>query len=70
MLARSARVLERFAREIEVLREISHPNIVEIYELGELDDHRPSYAMELLEGQTLDALISGSRWTSPSREVR
>ncbi|WP_437967901.1 serine/threonine-protein kinase [Sorangium sp. So ce260] len=56
-VAHSARVLDRFAREIEVLRRISHPNIVEIYEVGELDDHRPFYAMEHLEGQTLDALI-------------
>ncbi|AUX43336.1 protein kinase [Sorangium cellulosum] len=55
------RVIERFAREIEALRRISHPNIVEIYEVGELDDHRPFYAMERLEGQTLDALIKAER---------
>ncbi|WP_044985416.1 serine/threonine protein kinase [Sorangium cellulosum] len=60
-VAHSTRVLDRFAREIEALRRISHPNIVEIYEVGELDDHRPFYAMEHLEGQTLDALIKAEK---------
>ncbi|XXX77310.1 serine/threonine-protein kinase [Sorangium sp. So ce134] len=60
-VAQSARVLDRFAREIDALRRISHPNIVEIYEVGELDDHRPFYAMEHLEGQTLDALIKAEK---------
>ncbi|WP_437647427.1 serine/threonine protein kinase [Sorangium sp. So ce362] len=56
-VAHSPRVLERFAREIEVLRTISHPSIIEIYEVDKLEDHRPFYAMERLEGQTLDAFI-------------
>ncbi|WP_437609801.1 serine/threonine-protein kinase [Sorangium sp. So ce834] len=60
-VAHSTRVLDRFAREIEALRRISHPNIVEIYEVGEIDDHRPFYAMEHLEGQTLDALIKAEK---------
>ncbi|MGK4003356.1 hypothetical protein WMF31_12075 [Sorangium sp. So ce1036] len=42
VVAHTTRVLERFAREIEVLRRLSHPNIVEIYEVDKLDDHRPS----------------------------
>ncbi|AUX28094.1 MULTISPECIES: serine/threonine-protein kinase [Sorangium] len=60
-VAHSTRVLDRFAREIEALRSISHPSIVEIYEVGELDDHQPFYAMEHLEGQTLDALIKAEK---------
>jgi len=57
VLACSARMIERFAREIEVLKRISHPGIVEVYEVGVLCDGRPFYAMEYLEGRTLDALL-------------
>lgn len=67
-VAHSRRVVERFAREIEVLRSISHPNIVEIYEVGELNGHQPFYVMERLEGQTLDALIRAETRLAP-REV-
>ncbi|WP_437902705.1 serine/threonine-protein kinase [Sorangium sp. So ce327] len=56
-VAHSRRVVDRFAREIDVLRSISHPNIVEIYAVGELNNYQPFYVMERLEGQTLDALI-------------
>jgi serine/threonine-protein kinase len=39
---------------------LSHPNIVTIYDIGEVND-RPYIAMELLEGESLDAYMkSGS----------
>ena len=31
--------MERFLQEFEILREIQHPNIVRIYDLGVMDDH-------------------------------
>ncbi|MGK3992174.1 serine/threonine protein kinase [Sorangium sp. So ce1024] len=64
-VAHSRRVVERFAREIEALQLISHPNIVEIYEVGEMENHQPFYAMERLEGQTLDALIRAETRLAP-----
>ncbi|KYF58111.1 protein kinase, partial [Sorangium cellulosum] len=64
-VAHSRRVVERFAREIEALRLISHPNIVEICEVGELNNHQPFYVMERLEGQTLDALIRAETRLAP-----
>ncbi|WP_437586030.1 serine/threonine-protein kinase [Sorangium sp. So ce1000] len=67
-VAHSRRVVERFAREIEALQLMSHPNIVEIYEVGELYDYRPFYVMERLEGQTLDELIRAETRLAP-REV-
>ncbi len=56
-LASSPRMVERFVREVELVNLLRHPNIVEIHELGQLDDGRPYYTMELLEGTTLDALL-------------
>jgi len=52
--------LELFYKECAALKSISHPNIVEIFDIGEFDDggHRkPFFVMPLLPGQTLDELI-------------
>jgi serine/threonine protein kinase len=52
--------LQLFYKECEVLKSMSHPNIVEIFDIGEFEDEgaqRPFFVMPLLRGQTLDALI-------------
>ncbi|MGI9335840.1 MAG: protein kinase domain-containing protein [Gammaproteobacteria bacterium] len=46
----------RFLREAKAAGNLSHPNIVTVYDVGEVDGY-PYMAMELLEGQTLDNLI-------------
>jgi predicted Ser/Thr protein kinase len=51
-LAARPDVAERFAAEIEVLAGLKHPNIVQIYEVGE-DAGCLYYAMELLPGGSL-----------------
>ena len=43
----------RFLREAKAVGILSHPNIVTIYDVGEVDN-TPYIAMELLEGETLD----------------
>ncbi len=42
----------RFAREAEAIARLQHPQIVQIYDVGEVSG-RPFYAMELVEGGTL-----------------
>jgi len=52
--------LELFYKECSALKSISHPNIVEIFDMGEYDDggqRKPFFVMPLLPGQTLDQLI-------------
>jgi serine/threonine protein kinase len=52
--------LELFYKECGALKSISHPNIVEIFDIGEFDDSghkKPFFVMPLLQGQTLDELI-------------
>ncbi|MDI1451976.1 serine/threonine-protein kinase [Polyangium sp. 6x1] len=47
------RMAERFVREVEVILRLHHPNIVEVHELGTLDDGTPYYVMDYLEGTTV-----------------
>jgi serine/threonine protein kinase/Flp pilus assembly protein TadD len=47
-----AGLLERFYREVQSARRISHPNVCRIHDLGE-HNGMPYLSMELLEGETL-----------------
>jgi serine/threonine-protein kinase len=49
---------ERFVEEVRITGALQHPGIVPVYELGELPDGRPFFAMQLIEGQTLDAQLA------------
>ncbi|MFN7701921.1 MAG: serine/threonine-protein kinase [Deltaproteobacteria bacterium] len=50
--------VKRFYREAEIIGSLGHPNIVEIFDLGALDDGAPFQVMELLEGRTLSDRIA------------
>lgn len=57
----------RFLREARAAGGLSHPNIVTVHDVGEIDG-RPYMAMELMEGQTLsDAMHDGQ--PLPVRDV-
>lgn len=44
---------ERFLREARLVATLNHPNIVTIYDVGQLEDTRPYLCMELLTGGDL-----------------
>jgi len=52
--------IERFYREARSAAKLSHPNIVNIYDIGQEDDIY-FIVMEYLPGGTLDKLISGGK---------
>ena len=54
-----------FCREAKILARLSHPNIVPLHNLGEDPQGRPFYAMKLVEGQTLQALLKALRAGDP-----
>jgi serine/threonine protein kinase/HAMP domain-containing protein len=53
---RNPQLAARFLREARAAGALSHPNIVTIYDVGEIEGF-PYIAMELLEGEPLDAAI-------------
>ena len=59
-LARQSRAGERFEAEARALTRIRHPNIIEVYDYGTLDDGNLYYVMELLDGQNLRELLERS----------
>ncbi|MFO0744352.1 MAG: serine/threonine-protein kinase [Myxococcota bacterium] len=57
----------RFRREVEMLRRVRSPRVVEIYESGELDDGRMWLAMELAPGTALDTMLTTHGPLPPKR---
>ncbi|MCB9797653.1 MAG: serine/threonine protein kinase [Alphaproteobacteria bacterium] len=51
------RAERRFQREVRVVQDLDHPAIVRVLDVGEVDG-TPYYAMELIEGPTLRALLT------------
>jgi serine/threonine protein kinase len=49
---------KRFAREARSAARIVHPGVVSIYAVGELPDGRPYLAMQLVDGEPLDRILS------------
>ncbi len=66
-MAQQADFRDRFKAEIETLRKLNHPNIVQIFGFGE-EDEQIFYAMEFVAGSSLEEQIGRGR-AFPWREV-
>jgi serine/threonine protein kinase len=53
----SPRLMDAFEREARAAAALNHPNICTVHSVG-VQDGRPFIAMELLEGETLEAILS------------
>jgi hypothetical protein len=60
--------LARFFREAKAAAKITHPNTVQVYDLGSVDDVA-FIAMELVEGRTMSA-VAGDASVPPERKLR
>ena len=56
-IARDRDLRERFLREAQAAGSLQHPNVVTIYDFGEVDDHL-YIAMEYVEGDDLEDLLT------------
>ncbi len=54
-------IIVRFAREALVTANLQHPAIVPVYEVGRWTSGEPFYAMKLVQGRTLDDLITEAK---------
>src|SRR5262249_61798260 len=50
-------LIRRFVGEARLAGQLQHPGVVPVYDLGQLDDGRPFFAMKLIEGRTLADLL-------------
>jgi class 3 adenylate cyclase/tRNA A-37 threonylcarbamoyl transferase component Bud32 len=61
---------EKFRREAAVAVQLRSPHVVEVLDFGEDPRGHVYYAMELLEGESLRALLERERRLAPERTVR
>ena len=59
----------RFLREARTAGRVSHPNVVTIYDVGEVDG-TPFIAMEYVEGRTLRTVLDAEGVLAPERACR
>src|SRR5689334_19322399 len=57
---------QRFAREAELVAGLRHPNVVQVYDVGDLGG-RPYFTMEFVEGGSLAEAIAGT--PRPARQA-
>ncbi|MDX9720657.1 MAG: serine/threonine-protein kinase [Myxococcota bacterium] len=58
---------QRFVREIDVIRRLQHPNVVQLYDFGQSEEGHLWMAMELVQGPTLAGVLNIEAKLSASR---
>ncbi len=60
-------LLKRFRHESQILGQLHHPGIAQVYEAGLADDGQPFYAMEFIRGVPLDEYARQRALSLPAR---
>ena len=68
-LAAHPAIAARFAREVQAVTGLTHPNTVRVYDYGQAANGSFYYVMEYLDGPTLEELVGGTGPLPPSRVV-
>ena len=54
--ARDPKALARFHTEVRIARQVAHPNVCRVYDIGEVEGH-PYLSMEYVDGEDLHSLL-------------
>jgi len=69
-MANDPEAIARFNREAANAAKITHPNVCAVYDYGETDDGLIYLAMELIEGESLSAVLRRQNTLAPQRAVQ
>jgi predicted Ser/Thr protein kinase len=67
--ARSDSARKRFEHEVQITSNLNHPNTIAIYDYGRTPDGTLYYAMEFLNGGTLERLVQFAGALPPARVI-
>ncbi len=68
--SRKSEMVSRFQQEAKSASRIEHPNVLDVFDFGQLEDGRFFLAMEYLEGHDLADEMAQQRLIEPARGVR
>jgi len=60
----------RFVSEVATAREVAHPNVVRVYDIGQLADGEVFLSMEFIDGDDLASLLRRAGRLSPEKTVQ
>jgi serine/threonine-protein kinase len=60
----------RFVSEVAMAREVAHPNVVRVYDIGQLADGEVFLSMEFIDGEDLASLLRRAGRLSPEKTVQ
>jgi len=61
--------IERFEREVQLTSQLTHPNTIHVYDFGRTADGSFFYAMEYLDGLSLEELVEIDHAQPPARVI-